>query len=128
MDIFGLDIEKGTLYKLEDENGIAGIIVLSPEQDKEYEPVEWEDKNGKPIVIHRLAVQPELQRKGIATRLMTFAEEFAEVNGYTSIRIDTFSLNPRMQDLIMKFQYGRRPGVIYFPENDEPYYCYEKII
>jgi GNAT superfamily N-acetyltransferase len=127
MDIFGSDIEKNTLYKIEINNEITGIIVLSTEQDKEYEPVEWKDIEGNPIVIHRLAVDPRWQRKGIATKLMSFAEKFAKDNGYTSIRIDTFSLNPRMKNLINKFGYDRKTGKIFFPENDEPYYCYEKI-
>jgi GNAT superfamily N-acetyltransferase len=128
MDIFGTDIEKGTLFKFEDDNVIVGIVVLSPEQDKEYEPVDWGDRKGKPIVVHRLAVHPDWQRKGIASKFMAFAEKFAKKNGYTSIRIDTFSQNPSMQKLIIKFKYVRRPGEIFFPENEEPYYCYEKII
>jgi len=128
MDIFGKDIEKGNLFKLKNEDEIIGMIVLSSEQDKEYEPVDWTDRTGSPLVVHRLAVHPDWQRKRLATELMTFAEKFARENGYTSIRMDTFSLNPRMQNLIMKFNYERKPGEIFFPENVEPYYCYEKIL
>lgn len=128
MDIFSTDIEKGDLFILKIEDRIVGIIVLSSEQDKEYEPIKWTDQNGAPLVIHRLATHPDWQRKGLASKLMDFAEEFAKNNDYTSIRLDTFSLNPRMQNLILKFKYKRKQGEIFFPENDEPYYCYEKIL
>ncbi len=128
LDIFSTDIEKGDLFILKIEDGIVGIIVLSSEQDKEYGPIKWTDQDGASLVVHRLAIHPDWQRKGLAIKLMDFAEKIAKDNGYTSIRIDTFSLNPRMQNLIMKFKYNRKQGEIFFPENDEPYYCYEKIL
>lgn len=126
LEIFSNDIEKDTLYVMRDDEKIIGIIVLSDEQDKEYEPVKWTDKAGKFLIVHRLAVHPSWQRKGVAEKLMDFTEQFAKENGFTSIRIDTFSRNPRMLAFIQKRQYERKPGEIFFPENQEPYYCYEK--
>ena len=127
LEVFSSDIEKDTLYIMKDDGKIIGIIVLSAEQDEEYEPVDWTDKDGKFLIVHRLAVHPSWQRKGVAEKLMDSAEQFAKENRFTSIRIDTFSSNPRMLALIQKRQYERKPGEIFFPENQEPYYCYEKI-
>jgi ribosomal protein S18 acetylase RimI-like enzyme len=123
--IFIADIEKGTLHTMRNEEQIAGIIVLSEEQDPEYETIQWIDTDGKVLLVHRLAVHPRWQRKGIASRLMDFAESFGKDNGYTSIRLDTYSQNPRTLKFFEKRGYARKNGEIYFPETDKPYYCYE---
>jgi GNAT superfamily N-acetyltransferase len=127
MEIFSSDIEKGTLFTMMDNEQIIGIIVLDSEQEKQYEQIEWSDSSGKFLVVHRLAVHPDQQRTGLAGELLDFAEEYAKENGHTSIRIDTFSRNPRTLKLFQKRKYERKPGEIFFPENEEPYYCYEII-
>ena len=95
LDIFSADIAKGDLFKMEEEGRIIGIIVITAEPEEEYKKIEWVDKSGKHLVVHRLAVHPRWLRQEVASKLLDFAEEFARANGYSSIRIDTFSLNPR---------------------------------
>lgn len=125
LNIFVSDIESKTLFVMRHIRKIVGIVVLSVEQDKEYEDIEWKDKEGNYLIIHRLAVHPEWQRKCVASKLLDFAEEYAMKNGFTSIRLDTFSRNVRTLNLFEKRKYERKLGEIYFPENEEPYYCYE---
>ncbi len=127
-EIFISDIKAGSLFAMKDNESIVGIIVVTEVQDEEYKPIAWEDTSGKPLIIHRIAVHPERQRKGIACTLMDFAERYARDNGYSSIRIDTYSGNPRTLNLFEKRKYDRREGHIYFPECKEHYYCYEKIL
>ena len=122
---FVLDIEKGTLYTMRNEEEIMGIIVLSEEQDPEYGAIDWIDNEGRFMLVHRLAVHPRWQRQGIATQLMDFAEAYGKKNDYTSIRIDTYSENPRTLKFFEKRGYERKNGEIFFPETDKPYYCYE---
>ncbi len=128
LEIFKSDVESGSLFAMKDVGRIVGVIVLSEEQDEEYDDIDWTDKFGKVIIVHRLAVHPERQRMGIATKLMDFAENYARENGYSSIRVDTYSSNPRSLQLFEKRKYKRKPGQIHFPENEEPYYCYEMIV
>lgn len=127
-EIFVTDIKKGSLYIIKNEEKIAGIIVLSEEQDEQYDEIDWEDKFGKALLVHRLAVHPKLQGMGIAQKLMDFAESYAKENGYSSIRLDTYSENPRSRKLFEKRKYKRKFGQIYFPECKEPYYCYEMLL
>jgi GNAT superfamily N-acetyltransferase len=126
--IFTTDVESGTLYALKENQEIIGIIVLSEFQDKEYEDIEWSDETGDYLVIHRIGVHPKWQRKGIATRMMDFAEDYAREHGYNSIRLDTYSGNPRSLELFKKKKYKMKEGHIHFPECKDPYYCFEKII
>ena len=127
-EIFISDIETGSLLTIKDEERIVGIIVLSEEQDEEYKQVDWTDKFGKVLVVHRLSVHPKWQRRGIAGKLMDYAESFAKENGYSSIRLDTYCGNPRSLKLFEKRGYERKPGHIFFPECEDPFYCYEIMV
>ena len=79
--------------------------------------------------VHRITVHPDWMRTGVAGRLFDFAEEFAKERGYTSLRFDTYSENPRSLALYAKRGYDRLPGEIFFPdENDKPYFIFEKLL
>lgn len=122
------DIELQQIWKLEEENTIIGLIVLTEIEDLAYKQVKWLTKNQKNLYIHRLAVHPNFQGKGYAQKLMDFAERFALQNNYNSIRLDTFSQNKRNQLFYEKRNYIKL-GSIYFPKQSEfPFYCYEKLI
>ncbi|MFD2880470.1 GNAT family N-acetyltransferase [Paenibacillus rhizoplanae] len=69
---------------------------------------------GPHLIMHRLAVHPEIQGKGIARRLIAFAEEFARSSGYRSIRLDTYAKNDRVLKLYPSLGYLQR-GEIRFP-------------
>jgi len=127
-ETFKSDIESGTLFAMMDKDQIVGIIVLTEKQDEEYEQVDWIDKTGKALIVHRLAVHPIWQRMGIADMLLDYAEKFAKDNEYSSIRVDTYSGNQRSQNLFEKRRYDRKPGHIHFPEIEGPFYCYEMLI
>lgn len=122
------DIEKRELFVLEKEDELMGIIVLTEDMDDVYEPIEWLTPNGKNLYVHRLATNPVNWGKGDGRQLMEFAEDLAKENGSISVRLDTFSQNPRN----LKFYENRgytRLGNVYFPKKSEhPFYCYEKII
>lgn len=122
------DIEKEELYILKEDGDILGIIVLTPEMDEEYVPIEWLTSNADNLYVHRLATHPRVWGKGYGQTLMDFAETFAENNRYLSVRLDTFSQNIRNQKFYESRGY-RRLGNIYFPKQSEhPFYCYELVI
>ncbi len=127
-EMFASDIENGSLFATKEEDRIVGIIVLTENQEDEYNAIDWKDRSGKFIIVHRLAVHPKWQRKGIGSRLMDFAEDFAKKNGYSSIRLDTYSRNPRSLQFFEKRKYERKPGEIFFPECEHPFYCFEVMI
>lgn len=127
-EVFKNDIERSELYVLETENNIIGCIVISVLMDEVYKPVKWLTPNENNIYIHRIAILPEEQRKGYAQKLMDYAEEYAKVNHFLSIRLDTFSQNPRNQKFYEVRGYQRLEN-IYFPKQSEhPFYCYEKLV
>ena len=127
-EAFKKDIEKNTLYVCKNKSLITGCISLCGDKDEEYENVEWITEDFKNLYLHRLAVHPEYQKKGVGRSLMDFAEEYAKLNGFKSVRLDTFSQNPRNNKFYKSRNYVQL-GDVFFPMQSEfPFHCYEKII
>ncbi len=125
---FEKDVERRELYVYILESKIIGTIVVSDDMDEEYKPISWKTPNTNNIYIHRLAVHPSYQGKGIAQAMMTFAENYAQKEGYISVRLDTFSQNKRNQKFYIRRGYVQL-GNIYFPKQSEaPFYCYELVL
>ncbi len=79
------------------------------------------------MVIHRLVINPIQQRKGYASQLIDFAEDFAKNNNYSSIRLDAYSQHKGVIELYKNRNYLIR-GKVNFPEREFPFYCMEKEI
>jgi len=125
---FENDVQRNELYVLEEAAQLIGCIVISTHMDDEYKPVTWLTENKNNLYIHRVAVHPKFQGKGYAQKLMNYAEQFGKENGYTSIRLDTFSQNARNQKFYELRGYKRLDS-IYFPKQSEhPFYCYELVL
>lgn len=124
-EVFKNDIERGELYVFTLDNILVGCIVISTKMDVEYKRVKWLTPTSDHYYIHRLAVHPNYQGKGVARSLMDFAENLGLQNNKASIRLDTFSQNLRNQKLYEARGYTSLED-IYFPDQSEfPFYCYE---
>jgi ribosomal protein S18 acetylase RimI-like enzyme len=106
---------------------IAGFAAITTDQEPEYADVGW-NINEQSIVVHRLAVDPAFQGKGMAAALMLQAETVARVRGVKVLRVDTNAQNQATQRLFPKLGYALageiklrfRPGLSFL--------CYEKRI
>jgi ribosomal protein S18 acetylase RimI-like enzyme len=122
------DVARGELYLLESTEGLLGIIALTTLMDEEYRGVSWLTPDKGNLYVHRLAVHPKYQGLGYAQQLMSFAESYAREGNFKSIRLDTFSKNPRNQKFYEQRGYSRL-GKVYFPNQSEfPFYCYELVL
>jgi len=126
-EIIDLDIAQGTLYVCEEDQAIAGILVLDENASEEYKKIEWKQNQGPHLIMHRLAVHPHIQGKGIATRLIAFAEDYAARNGYTSIRLDTYAKNTRALEIYPRLGYDHR-GEVGFPNRTANFPVFEKVL
>lgn len=121
------DLKNGTLFGLKEDNHLIGAIVLDTNESKQYLKLQWEDPTGRPLIIHRLAVHPFHQGKGVGKRLLNFAEEYALEKEHTSIRLDVYSQNRSAIGMYESAGYQKR-GAIRFPLRKVPYLCFEKLI
>ena len=127
-EIFKEDIKNKSLYVSKINHEVVGCIMLSSFKDDVYKSVNWITPDEYNLYIHRLAVHPIFQKKGIARKMMDFAEDFAKSNDYISIRLDTFSQNPRNNKFYKSRGYNKLDDV-YFPKQSKfPFHCYEKLV
>ena len=128
IEIFKKDIDNQNLYVYRDNSIVLGCIMLSLSKDEVYNNVKWLTKDEKNLYVHRLAVDPKYQKKGIGKLLMDFAEEYGLKNGLKSVRLDTFSKNDRNNKFYRSRNYIQLDDV-YFPNQSEfPFHCYEKVL
>lgn len=121
---FKNDIDNRDLFVSEENGVINGFICVNFLEPEEYQTAKW-SVNQKPMVIHRMAVNPSCRRQGIGSSLMKFAEDLALKKGVNYLRSDTYSVNSRMNTLFQKLDY-RFTGEIRFPRKANYFNCYEK--
>jgi ribosomal protein S18 acetylase RimI-like enzyme len=113
------DIKGGHLYCAMSGSQCLGTVSISEAQEPEYSAVPWTDIPGRVIVIHRLAVHPQHQGKGLAGKLMDFAEAYGLDHDYSSIRLDAFSRNRQVLQFYENRGYQKR-GEVFFAGRVHP--------
>jgi ribosomal protein S18 acetylase RimI-like enzyme len=125
--VIGSDLRNKSLYGLIIDDHVVAAVVLDTKQSSKYAALKWGDKQEKPACIHRLAVRPEYQGKGLGKQLLQFAEDLARQQGRTSIRLDVFTGNPSAVSMYSRAGY-QQVGEVLFPFRQVPYMCFEKLL
>ena len=81
---FENDLKREELFVYELNDKVRACIVITVLKDLEYIPVKWLTKDSN-LYIQRLAVHPKFQGKGVAQKLMSFAENIAKIKGFLSV-------------------------------------------
>lgn len=119
--------EAGTLFVAVEEGEILGGVILDETQAPEYGPLPWTTPE-RALVIHKLALGQEGMGRGVAAKLLAFAEETARARGLEGLRVDTYHKNKPMQRLLAKEGFSF-VGAIHFPgQQPGEYLCFEKQI
>lgn len=74
---------------IQDEK-IIGAFALNNKPQGRYQKVCWQQElsEGSYMVLHALAIDPEMHRQGTASEIIRFCVEQAASQGYRSIRLD----------------------------------------
>ena len=126
-EIISEDLNVGTYYVAEMNETIIGGINMDKNQDVTYLALDWEDKSDSFLVVHRLGVKEEFWNKKIGKDLMLFTEKLVIEKGLKSIRLDTYSGNPKAMEFYRRLGYTEIGTIDLKPDKDK-YYCFEKII
>ena len=121
------DARSGSLFVIRKEDLCIASVCLNDVQPDQYRPLPWRCENGRALVIHRLCVRPEFQQCRAGRCLMDFTETFAKEHGFSCIRLDAYTGNPRALALYEKRGY-QRIGQAFFPRRELPFDCFEKIL
>ena len=127
-EAFENDLSNNWLYVVVKNSKTIGSITITPKMGEEYKSVKWLTITSNNLYIHRLAIDPKMQGKGYAQKLMDFAENYGRQKNYESIRLDTFSKNLRNQRFYEQRGYARTASVYFLNQSQDPFYCYELIL
>ena len=105
-EVLAEDIAKNQMYIGKLGQKIAVCFVLSEECDEEYKNGAWKYPDARFNVIHRICVNPEFQNRGIAAKTLDYIEKLSKSQGYETIRMDCYTLNPYSQKLYNKAGYS----------------------
>lgn len=130
------DIIHHSLYKYEEDGRIIGVLTMDELVPAQYCEVPWltrddrvglarDDREGLALSLHRMAVLPECEGRGIAHALMSFAESYAIEHSYASIRFDAYAKNTRAVSLYHKLGFTE-VGELEFRTG--LFKCFEKLI
>ena len=126
-EIITRDIRNKSLYIIRNFGICIGMVALNDTIIPEYNGITWVGKDEKVLYIHRLAVHPIWQNEGIARKLLDFAEEYAAINKYTSIRLDICSTSTDEMSVFKEKEYFEA-GEIFLPSQKLSNTCYEKAL
>ena len=121
-------IKDDSVYIMKDGEELLGVVVLDEWQSPEWEAIDW--CHARPLVIHSLMVHPERQGQGSGKAMLRASEQLAKAEGYTSIRLDSFSGNEAACNFYKRHGYVER-GSVHFdskPKGHERYICFEKAL
>ncbi|WP_160725315.1 GNAT family N-acetyltransferase [Bacillus sp. USDA818B3_A] len=124
--VIAKDLKGGHLHAIFNDGICLGAVVMNDVQSSKYKGITWSDSKGRPAVIHRLAVHPDSQGKGIGKQLLFYAEELAKSEEYTSNRLDAYTGNPTAIEMYERALYSSA-GQIHYAFRKLPYLCFEKM-
>lgn len=119
------DIAGGTGYVLTDTEAVIGYLCVSFDGEETYAVIDGQWRSLQPYaVVHRMAIDRAYRGKGLAARMLEFAETLCGQKDIHSIKIDTHSENLAMRHLLTKNFY-EYCGIIQFNNSDRM--AFEKI-
>ena len=132
------DIRRGENVVIVDDDGlIVATAMVATVDAKDYDEIkdgEWlTESQGEPLrcaVVQRVAVSTACIQSGLATRIMTYAFDYAREMGCESVRLNTHSGNIPMQRLLEKQGYTRCGTITigHVEGTDPERYAYEKLV
>ena len=132
-EVFIEDIERGACHVFLIEGRAAGVISVFFEPEPNYNEVEdgnWVTGNAPYAVFHRAAVDGDYRGMGIASEMLSYAENMAAERGFKSMRGDTHRDNKAMRRTLEKRGFVHC-GTIYIDgikSERTKRVCYEKLL
>ena len=120
------DLEQGSVFVLKCCNRILGAIVLSEDQETEYQQVNWKFDNSNVLVIHRLAIDPTYQGCGYASNLMDFAEKPCGRKRLHFYPIRHLQPEQKVVSALRETEVTHTEAMSIFPNGEFPFFCLEK--
>ncbi len=125
-------VRQGMMYCTEEDGDIAAAVAVTPYQTEDYRGVDWQIplEDDEAAVVHILAVNPRLQRRGYAKSIMEDVIELARSTGMKAVRLDALACNPPAHRLYEALGFQRRDIRRWYTRNAGwiDFYLYEYLL
>jgi GNAT superfamily N-acetyltransferase len=119
------DLQDGNIYLAKDRGVCKGMVTLNDAEPDEYREMKFQTADAKALYLHRMAVHPKWQGKGVASILVDFAQKMAREKGFTCIRLDVSQSSEDARQFCKKLSF-KEIGSFQANYQRIPYICYEK--
>lgn len=132
-EVYEADINNGCCHVFTVDGKIAGVISVFFESEESYDVVydgNWITGDAPYALFHRAAVGSDYRGMGIASEMLSYAENMAAQHGLKSMRGDTHRNNKAMRTLLEKRGF-LHCGTIYLngeKDAQNERVCYEKLL
>jgi GNAT superfamily N-acetyltransferase len=123
--VFRRDLALEQLWIAELHERIAGFAAITTEPEPEYAQAGL-NIDEKAVIVHRLAVDPDRRRAGVARSLMNHAEIVAKGQRIHVLRVDTNICNEATQRLFPLLGYRLAGEITLASRPKLRFLCYEK--
>ena len=123
-DLVTTDLERGNVYCVYGEGGIAIAVTIEVGHVKDYESVNWLF-GMRPGVFRRLAVSPDKRGQGFGKKAIADIEEIMRGLGCDSLRCDTYEDNTVAIRMYARLGL-RQAGRITIANRPKKFVCYEE--
>ena len=99
-----LKVSEGSQYICEEDGKIIGAFVLNTDPQGNYAKGKWSQNIplGEYMILHTLAIDYDIQKKGLGTQVVQFCINKAKADGYKALRVDIVPGNIPAQKLYEK--------------------------
>ncbi len=88
-------VTQGMMYCVENGQEIIAAVAVTPFQTEEYHGADWQValEDDEVAVVHILAVNPRMQKRGFARSIMMEVIDSAKDKGFKAVRLDALDCN-----------------------------------
>ena len=121
--ILAEDVALNRLYWMENEGRHVAVFAVCVGQGVEYDDIPWQ-YGIRPVCLHRVAVDPSQNRKGMGREIVAFAKAEGLRLGCDCFRVDTYEQNERAIKLFSGATL-REAGTFRLPRYPDAFHCFE---
>ena len=107
-DIITKKIEETDIYGVAENGVLQGVVSISPNPPSYYDKIDFDhfqEPESDARYMSMLATNPEIQKSGIATRLMAYAENEVKNQGIKFVRLDVIREYEELNGFYQKREY-----------------------
>ena len=99
---------RGDLFVAEADGEVVGTAIINQQQVDAYEGAAWQypAKDEEVMVLHTLAIAPQMAQRGFGKAFVRFYEDYARQHGCRYLRMDTNARNLRARAMYRKLGYA----------------------